>query len=127
MRAWIARSCKVPAHLASVSAPGIGLRITDSSPEYDGFIASLALRSSGASGPRVGAAPAAPASTPRESPPEPPPPPAESEMSYRVRVKHTSGPRSRSIVVVAASRECAGAQVMEELGDDWKVIEIERA
>ena len=41
LRAVVARSYRVPPHLALVAAPGVGLRITSAPPEYDEFVAGL--------------------------------------------------------------------------------------
>ncbi len=57
--------------------------------------------------------------------PPPSPKPAESDTRYRVRAKQSGGPRSRSLIVRATSREHAEAQALEELGADWKVVDVE--
>ncbi len=123
LRARVVRIRQVPARLTSVIAPGVGLRITTAPPEYQAFLASLLSSSPGASD-RKGDAQASerPPSTVPESPPG-----ADSDTRYRVRVKHTSGPRSRSILVAATSREHAESQAIAELGDNWQVIDVETA
>ncbi len=57
--------------------------------------------------------------------PPPSPTPAESDTRYRVRAKQSGGPRSRSLIVRAISREHAEARALEELGADWEVLDVE--
>ena len=44
-----------------------------------------------------------------------------------MQAKHTGGPRSRSLVVSATSREDAELLALDELGSDWKIIDVEGA
>ena len=44
-----------------------------------------------------------------------------------MQAKHTGGPRSRSLVFSATSREEAESLALDELGRDWKIIDVEGA
>ena len=59
----------------------------------------------------------------RKLPPRMPKP----ETRYRVKAKHTGGPRTRSLLLSATSREHAEAQALLQLGSDWEVIGVEGA
>jgi hypothetical protein len=142
IRAKVARSRRVPPRLVSVSTPGVGLRITQAPSEWYEFVAGLTsseLRMSPGlsaqpgplevpANPERDAAldkPAAPKKRKRKLPPRMAPP--NLERRYRVQAKHIGGPRCRSLVVSATSRENAEWVAFEELGSDWKVIDVEDA
>jgi hypothetical protein len=142
LRATVARSRRVPASLASVAAPGVGLRITMAAPEWYEFVADLTSpeplsRSTSSTKPGSGQQPAgakqpaAPEKTvvkkkrKRKLPPRMAPP--QTRSRYRVKAKQAGGSRSRSLVVNATSREDAETQAIEQLGNDWKVIDVEGA
>jgi hypothetical protein len=142
VRARVARSLRVPPHLASVASPGVGLRISMAPPEYYDFLSALSSRAAMPSKIRVDGSTANP--PPPEEPeveetaPQPKPKPRkrklpprmpkpESETRYRVKAKHTGGPRSRTLLLSATSREHAESQALEQLGSEWKVIDVEGA
>ena len=54
-------------------------------------------------------------------------PKPEPKTSYRVQAKQGGGPRTRSVIVSATSREHAESQVLAELGSSWKVVDVEGA
>ena len=141
VRARVARSLRVPAHLASIASSGGGLRISMAPPEYYDFLSGLTNREVKPA--RTVRQPVAKPADPEEPEPQKQPekPPAkprkrklpprmpkpETETRYRVKAKHTGGPRSRSLLVSATSREHAEAQALEQLGSAWKVIDVEGA
>jgi hypothetical protein len=45
--------------------------------------------------------------------------------TYRLRVRETSGPRSKTLSIEAASAEEAGAEALRRTGAGWQIIEIE--
>ena len=112
LRATVARNRRVPANLAGVETPGIGIRIQSAPNAYYDLLARLAAEGSRA----LAEKPAAPAS--KE--------PAKPVFEFRVRARQTSGSRSRTIVVGADSSEAAEARALRELGSKWKVLSVER-
>ena len=120
LRARVARSLRVPHRLASVTSPGVGVRIEMAPPEYYDMIVSLTYRDEAATAPPASEEPAEPAK--RKLPPRMPKPEPEPETLYRVQAQQTGGPRSRSLIVNATSREQAESLALEELGSDWKII-----
>jgi hypothetical protein len=136
LRAKVARSRRVPAKLASVANPGVGLRITLAPPEWYELVAGI----ESAAPPTRSTSSAKPTSGKQASPPDKPPAkkkrkrklpprmaPPQTRSSYRVKAKHIGGPRSRSLIVSATSREDAESQALDQLGNDWKVIDVEGA
>ncbi|UCE87354.1 MAG: PilZ domain-containing protein [Deltaproteobacteria bacterium] len=112
LRATVARNRRVPANLAGVEAPGIGVRIRSAPNAYYDLLARLATEGSSAlAAPRAESASKAP---------------AKPMFEFRVRAKQTSGSRSRTIVVGADSPEAAEARALRELGSKWKVLSVER-
>jgi hypothetical protein len=107
--ASIARRYVVPSRLASVARGGIGLRIESGCDEYLELVHS-ALR------------------TEEEPTPEPraSAPPQSSQCSaYRVRAKQTSGPRSRSLQVSAASEGEARRVASAQLDESWEILAVD--
>jgi hypothetical protein len=134
VRVCVVRSLRVPRHLATVATAGVGLRIKMAPPEYYDFIASLSHHD-------VKAAAASDAPTASESSEEPkqksqpkakptkrklPPrmPKPAIETRYRVLAKQTGGPRSRSLVLRATSREHATLQALEQIDGDWEIVDV---
>ncbi len=126
LRATVARHLRALPNLASVSASGVGLQITRAPSEYYEFLSKLTSTEPGAN-PTTSTRSAAPAETIAPVEPSAAKSPVEAEPHYRVQVKHVSGPRSRTLVVSATSREHAESQVLDELGDEWKIIHVEVA
>ena len=141
LRAKVVRSRRVPAKLASIASPGVGLRVTKAPPEWYEFVADLTSseprKSPGSSAkpkpiaqptaPEKAAAPVKPAPKKRKRKLPPRMAPPESTSRYRVQAKHISGPRSRSLVLRATSLEDAKSMALEQLGGDWKIIGIKGA
>ena len=136
LRGKVARSRRVPAQLVSVASQGVGLRLTMAPPEWYEFVAGLSSSeprntpsSSAQPGPHeeptASERAAALKKRKRKLPPRMAPP--ESKSRYRMQVKHIGGPRSRSLVVSASSREDAESVALEEVGGDWKVTDVEGA
>ena len=121
VRASVVRNLRVPPHLASVASGGVGLRIILAPPEYYAFIAALTLREDK---PAAAKEPEEPKPKPkkRKLPPRMPKP--ETMTRYRIRAK-TAGNRTRSLIVSATSLGQAESQVLEELGNDWKIVSVE--
>jgi hypothetical protein len=109
VEASVARRYSVPRRLVSVARGGVGLRI-ESAPEGYLQLVRTAMR-----------AEEAPARTaPTTASPEP-----TDGSAYRVRAKQTSGPRSRSVEVNAASEEEAKQMASAELGEDWEILTVD--
>ena len=122
--AAVARRQVVPRELAGVVRGGLGLRI-ERPPEA--YFRLIGMEGTSEEKPRglgmetqiVQNRPAAP------EPPKPPPAPALPE--FRVRVKQTAGPRSRTLKLGAASKDDARKRALAELGGGWEVLSVEPA
>jgi hypothetical protein len=125
--ATVARRQVAPPQLASVVRGGLGLRVEDPPPAYyklsgvDGD-AAKARASTGGRGGKAKAAAAAEPEAPEA--PAPPPPP---RLEFRVRVKQSNGPRSRTLKVKAGSPTEARKTALAELGRGWEVLSVEAA
>lgn len=63
---------------------------------------------------------------PRPAAPEPPPAAVEApERWWRLRVKETDGPRTRTVLLAAPTRAIALEKAVAELGRGWEVIEAQ--
>lgn len=102
----VARKRVVPRQLASVASGGLGLRIEGAPESYFRLLGSDFRAEAPASEPIV------------------PPAPSPSSPVFRVRVKQTHGPRSRSLLVNAATEERAREEATEDLGEGWSVLEV---
>jgi hypothetical protein len=131
MHVEVARRKKVPPQLLTVAQGGIGVRILSAPEAYYTALAELkgpnrdvrggatprpAARRPGpakpsASGP-VARAPAAPASPDPELP------------GFRVRVAQVNGTRTRTVRVSARDEAQARLQVKDDLGEEWKILEV---
>lgn len=47
------------------------------------------------------------------------------EIRYRVRLKQVGGSRTRTCTVVCGSEAEAGELALAEVGEDWKILELE--
>jgi Tfp pilus assembly protein PilZ len=110
LRAKVARNKQVPPQLTSVARGGVGLKIVDAPNAYYETIASL----EGGDSRRQTGAPAAAAA--------PPAAPKPAGTRFRVRVKQSDGPRSRSVEVLANSPDEARARVLAEVGAGWEAV-----
>jgi Tfp pilus assembly protein PilZ len=113
LRAKVARNKQVPPQLTSVARGGVGLKIVDAPNAYYETIASL---EGGDSRRQTGAPAASPAA------PAPPAAPKPAGTRFRVRVKQSDGPRSRSVEVLADSPDEARARVLAEVGAGWEAV-----
>jgi hypothetical protein len=123
--ASVARRQVAPPQLASVVRGGLGLRVEEPPPAYFKLIGMEPPKGGGraraGSGTAAGPAPQAPA-------PAPPPPPVEdTRVEFRVRVKQSDGPRSRTLKVKAGSPSEARRNALAELGRGWEILSIEAA
>jgi len=112
LEARVARKRVVPRQLASVTAGGLGFRIDSAPEEYFRLFSGL-MSTPGESG-----RPPSPAA------PSVGPPPADDEPVFRVRVKQMHGPRSRSLLVAAATEVEARGRATADLGEGWSVLEV---
>ena len=143
MQVEVVRRKQVPAQLLTVAQGGIGVRIISAPEAFYRFLHELqekereAERQGGQQGEAVAARAAAPPkpappsrplSAPRPAappPPKPPTPPEPPKPRFRVRVCQTQGARSRVIDVAATSADAASRQVLAELGEDWKLLNVD--
>ena len=107
----------VAPHLRSVTRGGIGVRI-DSAPEaYYSFLAEVA-----------GEVPAGRPSRGLEaSGPSPESRPEAPKTEFRVRVKQSGGPRSRTLTLRCESVKEARERALTVAGSGWVVLETERS
>lgn len=109
LKATVARRYSVPRRLVSVARGGVGLRI-ESAPEGYLQLLRTAMR----------AEEATPPIAPTTASPEP-----TDGSAYRVRAKQTSGPRSRSVEIHAASEEEAKQRASAKLGEGWEILTVD--
>jgi hypothetical protein len=146
MKARVARKKMVPRELLAVAGGGAGFAITEPAEAYLDFVAEMSpehaeavarARAKGGSRPgtsakgarspeRSGAAGARPlersggakaAGGRRE----------EAPKRFRIHAVETSTGRKNSYLVTCATEQEASDQVLEQLGEEWKVLFIERA
>jgi PilZ domain len=103
LRARVARNKQVPPQLTSVARGGVGLRILDAPAAYYETIGSL----EGGDSLRQANAVAAP---------EP------DKTRFRVRLKQSDGPRSRSVEILAESPDAARARALAQAGAGWEAV-----
>ena len=106
--AEVARKRVVPRRLSSVATGGLGLRIRQAPEEFFSLLSTDPPRATPATAPATG------------GPPVTPP----AEVLFRVRVQQCGGPRSRNLLVSAAGEQAARERAMEDLGEEWKVLEV---
>jgi hypothetical protein len=132
----VARRQVAPPQLAQVVRGGLGLRVHAPPPAYfellgqsaaeaaeAGARAAMAARGIAPGRAPAGAGSAAPkaAGTTPAAPPEPPP-----GEPFRVRVKQSDGPRSRTLAVTARTPEDAAKKALADAGRGWEVLRVER-
>jgi hypothetical protein len=134
LEARVARIKRVPSQLLAVAGGGIGLAIerntqafldfvADMSPEQADFMANHrgasgvgsagARRSGGARGSGSGSA------GPKDA--------APGQKRFRIHAVDTKSGQKNTFLAVSESEEKASAKVVEELGEDWQVLFVERA
>lgn len=128
--ASVARRQVAPPQLASVVRGGLGLRVHAPPPAYFELLGRPGEAAAAASAPAA----AAPGTSPRTAPagaaraaPAPAPAPAPAGEPYRVRLKQSDGPRSRSVEVRATSPSEAAQRALADAGRGWEVLRVEPA
>jgi uncharacterized protein YndB with AHSA1/START domain len=114
VRARVARRRRVPQNLQSYEAPGIGLQLIDPPPEFARLLAGGRSEEGGADADEAEEAEKAPA------------PPAPVLPSFRLRLRQTGSPRSRTLRIEAADEAAARARAAPELAKGWEIVEIQR-
>jgi hypothetical protein len=124
--AAVARRQVVPRELAGVVRGGLGLRI-ERPPEA--YFRLIGMEGASEEKPRgLGMDTQIVQNRPADAAlaPEPPKPPAAPALTeYRVRVKQTDGPRSRTLKLGAASPDDARKRALAELGLGWEVLSVD--
>jgi len=110
LRARVARRRQVPTQLTTIAHGGVGLRLREVPTQYLDAI-QLLESGTGLRGSEV---------------PKPDAPAASERPCFRVRVKQSDGPRSRSIEVRAGDGEQARALALREVGKGWEAVAVER-
>jgi hypothetical protein len=125
--AAVARRQVVPPQLASVVRGGLGLRVERPPEAYFQLIGMEGATEDKLRG--LGMATQVVENHPKRAavPEAPKPPAAPLQPEFRVRVKQTNGPRSRTLKVNAASRDDARKRAIEELGSGWEILSIDAA
>ena len=142
MKARVARKKMVPRELLAVAGGGVGFAIMEPDEAYLDYIAELSsehaeavarerAKNRGKGGKPAGSAAAGAAGA---RPPEraaggkaPDGKREEAPKRFRIHAVETSTGRKNSFLVTCASEQEASDQVLEQLGDEWKVLFIERA
>ncbi len=101
----------VPHQLRSMARGGVGLRIQNAPESYYVLLARW-MRTELPVPNREGP-------LPEPSKPEP------QVLSWRVRVRAVSGPRTRMLTIEAPTLEAARSEAQRYAGDDWRIIEID--
>lgn len=101
----VVRKKVVPARLLALAQGGVGVKIARAPESYFRFLTHLGL--------------GGPALPPEAAEPAP------DAMRFRVRISQTSGSRTRRVEVCAADADEAGARALAELGEGWKVFDVE--
>lgn len=110
VEASVARRYKVPQRLVSIARGGIGLRIESPSDGYQQFIDAVD-RVEKPPSPEASSAPSLPQSG--------------EAGSYSVRVKQTTGSRSRCLRVAAASEQEAKLTASAGLDEGWEILSVD--
>ncbi len=128
--ATVVRRKVVPPSLTNVAQGGVGLQIVRAPESYYAFLERLwaertEISASPVRAPRSASTGSEAAAAPQTaSAPQTAPAPLQ---RHRVRLKQIGGSRSRLLVVDASSSEEAEQKALAELGEGWKVLEIETA
>jgi hypothetical protein len=128
----VVRKVIVPSHLLKVAHGGVGVRILNAPEAYYQFMDELGVTTDAGKSNieqlesrRAKAAASSVAAADSEPRAEAAPPAAQPQ--FRVRIKQSQGPRSRTISVEADSEEDALSQALHAAGAGWIVIGVERA
>jgi hypothetical protein len=114
----VARKKMVPPQLLAVAQGGIGLAVARPVASYLDFVAAMGPEHAEFVSKERGRRP--PARRVRQ-------PGADSPKRFRVHAVEASSGRKNSYLMTAASEQQASERVLEELGDEWKVLFVERA
>lgn len=101
----------VPHQLRSMARGGVGVRIDRADESYYVLLTRW-MRTE---------LPVARSAEPAEAPA----PPTPTLVTWRLRVRATMSPRTRTLTVEATSREGACADALRYAGEGWRVIEVE--
>ena len=131
----VVRKVIVPSQLIKVARGGVGVRIVNAPEAYYKFMDALGVtadagtskieqlenrRARSVVAPPLAEAKSEPDSEPEAEPPAPQP-------QFRVRIKQSQGPRSRTLSVGADSEDDARRQALHAAGAGWIVLGVERA
>jgi hypothetical protein len=117
LRVEVVRKKVVPPRLLTVTGGGVGVRILDATEAYFGFLRDIGIGQ--------GRQPGDPDAYDASPTPAPVEHPDGGPWRFRVRVKQLSGPRSRCLELEAPNATSATALALEEVGDGWKVLDVE--
>jgi hypothetical protein len=135
MTARVARKRAVPPQLLTVAGGGVGFAITEPAEAYLDFVAEMspehaeavALERAKAARPEgpvaAGARPAEGTGGGKASGKKR----ADAPKRFRIHAVETSSGRRNTYLVTCSSEQEASDQVLEQLGEAWKVLFIERA
>jgi hypothetical protein len=135
MKARVARKKMVPPQLLAVAGGGVGFAITEPAEVYLDFIAEMSpehaeaveqARAKSRKRAGSGAARARPTDSgggKKESGEKP----EAAPKRFRIHAVETSTGRKNTYLATGASEQEASDQVLEQLGDEWKVLFVERA
>jgi len=133
----VVRKVIVPARLLKIAHGGVGVRIINAPEAYYQFMDDLGVtedegmskleqlenrRAKSAAAPAVAAA-----KSKSEPAPEAEAEPPAAQPQFRVCIKQSQGPRSRTVNVEADSEDDARSQALHAAGAGWIVLGVERA
>lgn len=135
MEARVARKKMVPPQLLAVAGGGVGFAITEPAEAYLDFVASISpehaeaaatARAKGGvrAGSGAGGAPPSDGAGGRKGPGEKS---GEASKRFRIHAVEVSTGKKRTFLTTCATEQEASNQVLEQLGDEWKVLCIEHA
>jgi hypothetical protein len=133
----VVRKVVVPARLLKVAHGGVGVRIINAPEAYYQFMDDLGVTADAGISKLEQLenrhAQSAEASRQEEAKPEPAAKPeakeapSDSQLQFRVRIKQSQGPRSRTVSVEADSEDDARNQALHAAGAGWIVLGVDRA
>jgi hypothetical protein len=106
VRARVVRRRRVPQNLQSYESPGIGLQVIEPPPAYEKMVQGAKLEG-GAAEPGSEA------------------PPARPLPCFRLRLRQSGSPRSRTLQVEAEDEAAARAKAAQGLEGGWEIVEIQ--
>ncbi len=137
MQVEVVRKVIVPSQLIKVARGGVGVRIINAPEGYYKFMDALGVIADAGTSKieqlenrrtkSAVASPVAEAEPESEAEPEAEEKPPAPLPQFRVRIKQSQGPRSRTVSVEADSEEDARRQALHAAGAGWVVLGVERA